>query len=139
LSLIVAVAAFNIVSTLVMVVTDKQSDIAILRTLGVTPGSIMWIFLIQGAVIGVVGTLLGVIGGVLLALNIPSSIPWLENLIGYHFLPASVYQISELPSQLKGSDVWHIALLAGGLSLISGLYPAWWASRVQPADALRYE
>lgn len=139
LSLIIAVAAFNIVSTLVMVVTDKQSDIAILRTLGVTPASILWIFLVQGAIIGVVGTLIGVVCGVLLALNIPTVIPWLESLIGYHFLPASVYSISELPSQLQASDVWHIALLAAALSLVSGLYPAWRASRIQPADALRYE
>lgn len=139
LSLIVAVAAFNIVSTLVMVVTDKQADIAILRTLGAAPRSIMAIFMLQGAVIGVVGTLIGVACGVALALNIETIVPWLENLLNYHFLSAQVYYISELPSKLERIDVVRITVLSLVLSLVSTIYPAFRASRVQPAEALRYE
>jgi lipoprotein-releasing system permease protein len=139
LSLIVGVAAFNIVSTLVMVVQDKQSDIAILRTLGATPRSIMAIFMVQGSIIGVVGTLLGVAGGVALALNVETLVPVLETLTGQQFLSPDVYYISDLPSQLKWSDVTRIGLLSLSLGLLSTLYPAFRASRIQPAEALRYE
>lgn len=139
LSLIVGVAAFNIVSTLVMVVQDKQSDIAILRTLGAAPRSIMAIFMVQGSVIGIVGTLLGVASGVLLALNVETLVPLLEAAMGQQFLSPDVYYISDLPSELKTSDVIKIALLSLSLGLLSTLYPAFRASRVVPAEALRYE
>ncbi len=139
LSLIIAVAAFNIISTLVMVVTDKQSDIAILRTLGASPGRIMRIFVVQGTVIGVVGTALGVIGGVLLALNVETIVPALERLLDRDFLAADVYYISDLPSDMHVSDVVKIALLSLSLSIAAGIYPAWRASRTDPAAALRYE
>lgn len=139
LTLIVAVAAFNIVSTLVMVVTDKQSDIAILRTLGSSPGSVMGIFLVQGAIIGVSGTLLGLIGGVALASNIETVVPFIENITGTHFLDPSVYSISELPSDLRASDVIRITAVSFVISLLATLYPAWRASRVEPAEALAYE
>ena len=139
LLLIVAVAAFNIVSTLVMLVTDKQADIAILRTLGASPGSIVQIFMVQGALIGVIGTLMGVGGGVLLALNIDVVVPFLESLFNVHFLAKDVYYISELPSDLQGSDVILIAAVSFVLSLLATLYPSWRASRVNPAEALRYE
>lgn len=139
LSLIVGVAAFNIVSTLVMVVQDKQADIAILRTLGATPRSIMAIFMVQGSIIGFVGTALGVAGGVALALNVESVVPLLERLMGQQFLSPDVYYISDLPSELKSTDVVRIAALSLALGLLSTLYPAWRASRVQPAEALRYE
>jgi lipoprotein-releasing system permease protein len=139
LSLIVGVAAFNIVSTLVMVVQDKQADIAILRTLGARPRSIMTIFMVQGSIIGVVGTLLGVGLGVLLALNVETLVPILQALTGQQFLSPDVYYISDLPSELKTSDVMRISLLSLALGLLSTLYPAWRASRVQPAEALRYE
>jgi len=139
LTLIVAVAAFNLVSTLVMVVVDKEADIAILRTLGATPWRIMSIFVIQGAVIGVIGTLLGVLGGVALANNIDTIVPAIEHLFNVQFLSAEVYYISELPSEMEKNDVITIGLVALGLSLLATLYPAWRASRVQPAEALRYE
>ncbi|TXH04184.1 MAG: lipoprotein-releasing ABC transporter permease subunit [Nevskiaceae bacterium] len=139
LSLIVGVAAFNIVSTLVMVVQDKQADIAILRTLGATPRSIMAIFMVQGSIIGFVGTLLGVAGGVLLALNVEKLVPILEALTGHQFLSPDVYYISDLPSELKWPDVIRISGLSLALGLLSTIYPAWRASRVQPAEALRYE
>lgn len=139
LTLIVAVAAFNIVSTLVMVVTDKQSDIAILRTLGASHGSIMTIFIVQGAVIGVVGTLLGDFLGVLLALNVEDLVPAIESLFGVHFLPADIYYISEVPSDLHWGDVTRITVVALALSLVATLYPAWRAARTAPAEALRYE
>ena len=139
LALIVAVAAFNIVSTLVMVVTDKQADIAILRTLGTTPRSIMVIFIVQGTIIGAFGTLLGLIGGVALALNVETIVPAIERLFGVHFLAPDVYYISKLPSQLDWQDVWRITGVAFLLSLLATLYPAWRASRTQPAEALRYE
>jgi lipoprotein-releasing system permease protein len=139
LLLIVAVAAFNIVSTLVMAVTDKQPDIAILRTLGASPGAIMKIFMVQGALIGVIGTLIGVAGGVLLALNIDVVVPFLERLLNVQFLSKEVYYISELPSDLQGRDVSVIAAVSLVLSLLATLYPSWRASRVRPAEALRYE
>ncbi len=139
LLLIVAVAAFNIVSTLVMAVTDKQPDIAILRTLGASPGSIMKIFMVQGALIGVIGTLIGVVGGILLAVNIDVVVPFLERLLNVQFLSKEVYYISELPSDLQQRDVLVIAGVSLVLSLLATLYPSWRASRVRPAEALRYE
>ncbi len=139
LLLIVAVAAFNIVSTLVMAVTDKQSDIAILRTLGARPGSIMQIFIVQGAFIGVFGTLLGVASGVLLALNLETVVPLIERMAGMDLFPADVYYISELPSKLVWADVAVIAAISLLISLAATLYPSWRAARIQPAEALRYE
>ena len=139
LSLIVGVAAFNIVSTLVMVVQDKQADIAILRTLGASPRSVMAMFMVQGSVIGIIGTILGVGGGVLLALNVESLVPALETLMGQEFLSPDVYYISDLPSELKPNDVIKISLLSLSLGLLSTLYPAWRASKLEPAEALRYE
>jgi lipoprotein-releasing system permease protein len=139
LSLLVGIAAFNIVSTLVMVVQEKQADIAILRTLGATPRSVMLIFMVQGSVIGFVGTAAGVALGVLLALNVQTLMPILQAVTGHQFLDPSIYYISDLPSQLKSSDVLRISLLSLALGLLSTLYPAWRASRVQPAEALRYE
>ena len=139
LSLIVAVAAFNIISTLVMVVTDKQSDIAVLRTLGASPGSVMAIFIIQGATIGFIGTLLGIAGGVTLALNVEQLVAAIERTFGVDFLDPSVYYISKLPSDLYWGDVSVISLTAFALTLLATLYPAWRASRTQPAEALRYE
>ncbi len=139
LLLIVAVAAFNIVSTLVMVVTDKQSDIAILRTLGASPGSIMGIFMVQGAIIGFIGTLLGTVGGVSLALNLDVVVPFLEKIFGIHILDPAVYYISVVPSDLHWDDVWMICSISLVLGLAATLYPAWRASKTQPAEALRYE
>jgi len=139
LTLIVAVAAFNIVSTLIMVVTDKRSDIAILRTLGASPGSIMKIFIIQGVVIGVLGTTLGVAGGLGLALNVETIVPAIESFFNVEFLAADVYYISEVPSELHWKDVWVMASVSMGLSLLATLYPAWRAARTHPAEALRYE
>ncbi len=139
LLLIVAVAAFNIVSTLVMAVTDKQSDIAILRTLGAKPGSIMAIFMVQGSFIGVFGTLLGVAGGVLLALNLETVVPFIERMAGMDLFPADVYYINELPSKLVWSEVGLIAGISLLISLAATIYPSWRAARVNPAEALRYE
>ena len=139
LTLIVAVAAFNIVSTLVMVVTDKQADIAILRTLGATPAAILRIFMVQGAMIGMLGTALGIVGGVALALNVETLVPAIEQAFGVEFMPADVYYISDLPSRLNWSDVWRIGAVAFVLSFLATWYPAWRASRTQPAEALRYE
>jgi lipoprotein-releasing system permease protein len=139
LLLIVAVAAFNIISTLVMVVNDKRGDIAILRTLGATPGQIMRIFMVQGTVIGVVGTLVGAGVGILAALNVSSAISALEGLIGHKFLNADVYFIDYLPSQLMTEDVLLVCGAALVLSFLATLYPAWRAARTQPAEALRYE
>ena len=139
LALIIAVAAFNLVSTLVMVVTDKHPDIAILRTLGASPGMIMKIFVVQGAVIGVIGTLIGVATGILLALNIDVVVPFIESMAGFKVLSPEVYFLSELPSDLKWNDVWTTAVIALLLSLAATLYPSWRASRVNPAEALRYE
>jgi len=139
LLLIVAVAAFNIVSTLIMMVTDKQADIAILRTLGMTPRDILAIFMVQGTLIGLFGTLIGVVGGVALALNVETIIASLEQLLGYHFLPADVYYISSLPSDLQWSDVTIIGITSFVLSLLSTLYPSWRAAKIRPAEALRYD
>jgi lipoprotein-releasing system permease protein len=139
LTLIVTVAAFNVISTLVMVVTEKQSDIAILRTLGATPPSVMKIFMVQGAVIGVLGTALGVVGGIALALNIDVVVPFLERLLSVQFLSREVYYISELPSDLHLDDVVLVAAVSLALSLAATLYPSWRAARVRPAEALRYE
>ncbi|HBX60143.1 MULTISPECIES: lipoprotein-releasing ABC transporter permease subunit [unclassified Methylophaga] len=139
LMLIVAVAAFNIVSTLVMMVTDKYADIAILRTLGMSPRGIMGIFMVQGIVIGLIGTILGVIGGVILALNVSNIIAWIETILGYQFLPAEVYYISDLPSDLHWNDVTVIGITAFVLSILSTIYPSWRAAQVKPAEALRYD
>jgi lipoprotein-releasing system permease protein len=139
LLLIVTVAAFNIVSTLVMAVTDKQSDIAILRTLGARPGSIMKIFVIQGSSIGVLGTLIGITLGVLLALNLETVVPILEKLFGFNLFPADVYQLSQLPSELNWHDVWLISIASLLISVLATLYPSWRASRLNPAESLRYE
>jgi lipoprotein-releasing system permease protein len=139
LLLIVAVAAFNIVSTLVMVVTDKRPDIAILRTQGMPPISVMGIFIVLGTIIGLLGTLIGGLGGVILALNVETVVPAIEKLFGVHFLSADVYYISELPSKLIWSDVYRITGVAFLLSVLATLYPAWQASRIKPAEELRYE
>ncbi|MDD4913443.1 MAG: lipoprotein-releasing ABC transporter permease subunit [Methylococcales bacterium] len=139
LLLIVAVAAFNIVSTLVMVVTDKRGDIAILKTQGLSNPSVMGIFIVLGCIIGSVGTLLGTAGGILLALNVETIVPAIEKLFGVHFMAADVYYISEVPSKLIWGDVYWIALMSFLLSLLATLYPAWQAARINPAEVLRYE
>jgi lipoprotein-releasing system permease protein len=139
LTLIVAVAAFNLVSTLVMTVTDKQADIAILRTLGASPRSIMKIFMIQGGLVGLIGTAIGVSLGVLVALNIDVIVPFIEHLLGVQFLPKEVYLINVMPSELRWPDVWTIGVVAIVLAFLATLYPSWWAARVKPAEALRYE
>ena len=139
LSLIIAVAAFNIVSTLVMAVTDKQADIAILRTLGASPLSIMAVFIVQGALIGFLGLGLGGAGGVALALNVDVVVPFIERLLGTQFLAKEVYYISNLPSELQWGDVTTITGVAFVLALVATLYPSWRAARVNPAAALRYE
>jgi lipoprotein-releasing system permease protein len=139
LLLIVAVAAFNIVSTLIMVVTDKQADIAILRTLGMTPRGIMGVFIVQGTIIGFIGTILGIIGGVLLALNFDTLISGVEKLTGYQFFPPDVYLIDKFPSDLLVSDVVTIGITAFVLTMIATLYPAWRAAQTRPAEALRYD
>jgi lipoprotein-releasing system permease protein len=139
LLLVVAVAAFNIVSTLVMVVKDKRSDIAILRTVGASPRSVLTIFLTQGVAIGVIGTLAGVLLGVLISWNLESLIHGLEALLGTHFLDAKVYYISDLPARVEWSDVLQISLTAFGLCCLSTLYPSWRAARTQPAQSLRHE
>ncbi len=139
LTLIVAVAAFNIVSTLVMLVTDKQPDIAILRTLGASPASVMQIFVVQGALIGVIGTLIGVTGGVLLGLNVETVVPAIEHVLGFKFLAKDVYYIPDLPSDVQAGDVVTIAVTSLVLSFLATIYPSWRASRVNPAEALRYE
>ena len=139
LLLLVAVAAFNIVSTLVMVVKDKQADIAILRTIGANPSGIVRIFMTQGAIVGLVGTLAGVALGIVVSLNLESIIAFLESTLGIKFLAADVYFISDLPAELQYGDVARIALIALALALVSTLYPAWMAARTSPAEALRYD
>jgi lipoprotein-releasing system permease protein len=139
LTLIVAVAAFNLVSTLVMTVTDKRADIAILRTLGASPGSIMGIFVVQGAMVGVIGTLGGLLLGLGIAFNIDVIVPALERLLGATFLPQDIYLISRMPSDPQMNDIMPITIIALVLAFVATLYPSWRASRVNPAEALRYE
>ena len=139
LTLIIAVAAFNIVSTMVMVVTDKRADIAILRTLGARPNSILWIFMMQGMLIGIIGTISGVVLGVLIATHIDTIVPFIEHLFQVQFLAKDVYYISELPSQLVWHDVASIALMSLMLSFIATMYPSWRATKTNPADVLRHE
>lgn len=139
LTLIVAVAAFNIVSTLVMAVTDKRADIAIMRTFGASPASIMYIFIVQGALIGIIGTLIGAVIGILIALNISTIVPFIENLFQVQFLAKDVYYISDLPSKLEWNDVITIIVMSFILSLLATLYPSYKASQINPAEALRYE
>jgi len=139
LLMVVAVAAFNIVSTLVMVVKDKQSDIAILRTIGARPSSILRIFVTQGSIIGIAGTLTGLLLGVVLTLNLESIVGFLEAGLGIKLLAADVYFISDLPAELRGSDVWRVCTIALVLALLSTLYPAWQGARTLPAEALRYD
>jgi lipoprotein-releasing system permease protein len=139
LTLIVAVAAFNLVSTLVMTVTDKQADIAILRTLGASPRSVMGIFMVQGAASGVMGTLAGLALGLLIAFNVGVIVPALESLFNASFLPSSVYLISRMPSDPQASDIVPIGVISLVLAFVATLYPSWRASRVNPAEALRYE
>ncbi len=139
LSLIIAVAAFNIISTLVMVVTDKQSDIAILKTMGLDPARIRQVFMVQGSLIGVVGTFIGVVLGIALALNVQDVVALIERILSVDFLSAEVYYISDLPSELRVSDVIRFASLALVLSLLSTIYPAWRAAKTDAVEALRYE
>ena len=139
LTLIVAVAAFNLVSTLVMTVTEKQADIAILRTLGASPRSVMAVFIVQGALIGVFGTLIGAGGGLLLATNLDVIVPAIERLMNVQFLPREIYFISALPSDPRASDIVPITVISLVLSLVATLYPSWRASRTRPAEALRYD
>jgi lipoprotein-releasing system permease protein len=139
LSLIIAVATFNILSTLVMVVTDKQADIAILRTIGATPGMIIRIFIVQGCTIGFIGTVLGLIGGIALTLNVTHLVASIEGYTGTQFIKENVYFLNYLPTELRWSDVLKISGMSLLLSFLATLYPAWSAARVQPAEALRYE
>jgi lipoprotein-releasing system permease protein len=124
---------------LVMVVTDKQSDIAILKTMGAHAGTIMRVFVVQGSLIGIIGTILGVVGGILLAQNIAAVMPFLERVFGFSLFPADIYYITELPTDLRRADVVGFAMMSLVMSLLSTLYPAWRASKTDPAEALRYE
>jgi lipoprotein-releasing system permease protein len=137
--LIIVVAAFNIVSSLMMAVKDKNADIAILRTLGASPGGITKIFLIQGTMIGLFGTLLGLAGGIALALNVEIVVPFIERVLGLKFLSPEVYQITDLPSELRTSDVVTTAVVSFLMTLFATIYPSWRAAKVNPAEALRYE
>ncbi|MFA7540821.1 MAG: lipoprotein-releasing ABC transporter permease subunit, partial [Lysobacterales bacterium] len=139
LSLIVAVAAFNLVSSLVMLVTDKQADIAILRTLGLSPAQVMGVFMVQGSIIGVFGTLLGLAGGLALSFNVERLVTWLERALDRQFLSPDIYYISKLPSDPQAGDIIVTTIIALVLAALATLYPAWRASRVDPAAALRYE
>jgi lipoprotein-releasing system permease protein len=139
LLLIVAVAAFNIIATLIMVVADKRADIAILRTLGATPRQIMAIFMVQGSIIGLTGTLIGTVLGVIGAMNVSALVSWLEKVSGQHIFSSDVYFISTLPSELRLQDVLLVTLAALLLSFLATVYPAWRAAQTQPAEALRYE
>jgi lipoprotein-releasing system permease protein len=139
LALIVAVAAFNLVSTLVMTVNDKRADIAILRTLGASPKSIMTVFVVQGAMVGVIGTLAGLALGLSIAYNIDVIVPAIEKALGATFLPKDIYLIDRMPSEPQGTDIVPIALISLALAFVATLYPSWRASRVNPAEALRYE
>ena len=139
LTLIVAVAAFNLVTTLVMTVTDKRADIAILRTLGASPSSILAIFVVQGATVGVMGTLGGLLMGLGVAFNIDVIVPAIEQLLGASFLPRDIYLISRMPSDPQSADIWPVALISLALAFVATIYPSWRASRIQPAQALRYE
>jgi lipoprotein-releasing system permease protein len=139
LTLIIAVAAFNIVSTLVMVVTDKRADIAILKTIGLSPVSVMGVFIVQGTLVGVIGTIVGVFLGVPLALSITDILGFLESVFGFYLFNPSAYFISDLPSELRWSDVGLVAGLSIGLSIVATLYPALKASRIVPAEVLNHE
>ncbi len=139
LSLIVAMGAFNLVSSQVMLVTDKQADIAILRTLGLTPGQVMRVFMVQGSLIGIIGTVAGVIGGILLTFNLNRILQAIEALFGVQLLPEDVYYITGLPTDMQTQDVIIIVLVALAMAFIATLYPAWRAARTAPAEALRYE
>ena len=137
--LIIGVAAFNLVSTLIMVVTDKQSDIAILRTLGMSPRQVMSVFIVQGSLLGILGTIIGVLIGLLVASNISEIVQWLEQLFNTQFLKAEVHGITHIDAKIVVKDVMLIALSAISLAVIATLFPAWQASKVHPAEALRYE
>jgi lipoprotein-releasing system permease protein len=139
LTLIVAVAAFNLVSTLVMTVTDKRADIAILRTLGASPASVMGLFMVQGAMVGVIGTGAGLLLGLGVAFNIDVIVPALEHLLGATFLPQDIYLISRMPSDPQRADILPVALISLAMAFVATLYPSWRASQVNPAEALRYE
>jgi lipoprotein-releasing system permease protein len=139
LAMIVAVAAFNLVSTLVMTVRDKQAEVAILRTLGASPGAVMRIFMVQGTLVGLLGTLIGVGLGVAVALDIHVIVPFIERVFGVHFLDKNIYFIGEMPSDVHWTDVAHVGGVAVLLAFIATLYPSWSAARVHPAEALRYE
>jgi len=139
LSLLIAMGAFNLVSSQVMLVTDKQADIAILRTLGLTPRGVMQVFMVQGSMIGVIGTALGVVGGVVLTLNLDRILRAIESILGVQLMPEDVYYITGLPTDMQTSDIVAIAAVALAMAFLATLYPAWRASRTPPAEALRYE
>ncbi|NEK68506.1 MAG: FtsX-like permease family protein, partial [Xanthomonas perforans] len=139
LSLIVAMGAFNLVSSQVMLVTDKQADIAILRTLGLSPGGVMQVFMVQGSLIGFMGTFMGVIGGIVLTFNLERILGVIETIFSVKLLPEDVYYITGLPTDMQTQDVVVITVVALVMSFLATLYPAWRASRTQPAEALRYE